>query len=62
MFNMGMWEILIVLGIMLLLFGKRIPGIARSMGQGILEFKKGISSAEEAESTQTREETPPRNP
>lgn len=62
MFNMGPWEILIVLGVLLLLFGKRIPGIARSLGQGIMEFKKGITSAEEAEATQNREETPPRNP
>ena len=62
MFNFGPWEILIAVGIALLLFGKRIPGVARSLGQSILEFKKGFSSAEEAESLQKRDDPPPRNP
>jgi len=39
----GPWEIVIVLAIALLLFGKRLPEVARSMGKGISEFKKGIS-------------------
>ena len=43
MFGIGTWEILIVLGIFLLLFGKRIPGIARSLGSSIVEFKKGAT-------------------
>lgn len=34
------WIILVVLG--LLLFGKKLPGIARSLGQSVIEFKKGI--------------------
>jgi sec-independent protein translocase protein TatA len=29
----------------LLLFGKRLPGVARSLGQGINEFKRGLSDA-----------------
>ena len=44
----GPWEILIVLAIVLLLFGgKRIPTLMRSMGQSIVEFKKGIKGIEE---------------
>lgn len=40
------WEILLVLGIFLLLFGNRIPGIARSLGTSITEFKKGAKGIE----------------
>ena len=35
-------ELWIILAIFLLLFGHRIPGMARSMGSGIVEFKKGL--------------------
>jgi sec-independent protein translocase protein TatA len=39
--SIGTQELIIILIIVLLLFGaKRIPEIARSMGQGIREFKK----------------------
>ncbi len=44
---MGPWEIGIVLVIALLLFGKRLPEVARSMGKGIVEFKKGVRGIEE---------------
>ncbi|QDU81260.1 Sec-independent protein translocase protein TatA [Polystyrenella longa] len=43
----GLPEILIVLAIVLLLFGKRLPGVARSLGSSIVEFKKGMSDDEE---------------
>ncbi|MHC5038948.1 MAG: twin-arginine translocase TatA/TatE family subunit [Planctomycetota bacterium] len=44
----GMWEILIVLAIILLLFGAtRIPELARSLGKGVDEFKKGIRGTPE---------------
>ena len=39
----GGWEWLIVLFIILLLFGRRLPGVARSLGQGISSFKKGLA-------------------
>jgi sec-independent protein translocase protein TatA len=39
----GGWEWFVVLFIFLLLFGRRLPGIARSLGQGLSEFKKGLS-------------------
>jgi sec-independent protein translocase protein TatA len=37
------WEVWIILLIILILFGSRLPGIARSLGQGINQFKKGLS-------------------
>ena len=42
-FNFAFWEILIVLLVILLLFGgKRIPELMKGLGQGISNFKKGI--------------------
>lgn len=36
------WEWIIILLVILLLFGNRLPGLARSLGSGITEFKKGL--------------------
>lgn len=41
--NLGPLEMLIVGGLAVLLFGKRLPEVGRSLGKGILEFKKGLS-------------------
>ena len=41
------WEWLIILAIGLLLFGKRLPEVGRSLGKGIVEFKRGIKGIEE---------------
>lgn len=38
----GGWEWLIIAFIAVILFGTRIPMVARSMGKGITEFKKGL--------------------
>ncbi|MHC5054903.1 MAG: twin-arginine translocase TatA/TatE family subunit [Planctomycetota bacterium] len=43
----GGWELLIVGGIILLLFfGRRIPEVMRSLGQGVTQFKKGLREDE----------------
>jgi sec-independent protein translocase protein TatA len=47
MFSPGPWQIMMVLLIGLLLFGKRLPEIARSLGKGLVEFKKGIKGIED---------------
>ena len=39
-------EWLVVLAIGLLLFGKRLPEVGRSLGQGINEFKKGLKDVD----------------
>ena len=40
-------EILIVGFIALLVFGNRLPGVMRSLGKSVTEFKKGVSGIEE---------------
>ena len=47
MFGLGgtEWFILIILGV--LLFGKRLPEVGRSLGKGMMEFKKGLKGLED---------------
>lgn len=43
----GPWEMMIIGIIALLLFGKRLPEVARSLGKGFVEFKRGIQGIED---------------
>jgi sec-independent protein translocase protein TatA len=43
----GMWEMLIFGMIAVLLFGKRLPEVGRSLGKGLMEFKKGLQGIED---------------
>lgn len=47
MFGIGGPEMMIVFVIALLLFGKNLPQVARSMGKGMMEFKKGLHGIED---------------
>jgi len=38
---------LVLLFIILLLFSNRLPALARSIGQSVLEFKKGLGELED---------------
>lgn len=42
MFGFGHWEIVAVVLVALLIFGTRIPKIARSIGKSIVSFKQGL--------------------
>lgn len=46
-FGVGPVELLVVGGVMLLLFGNRLPSLMRSMGRSIVEFKKGVNEIED---------------
>ncbi len=50
MFGLGTTELLIIGGIVVLMFGaKRIPELAKGLGQGIKSFKKEMNTDEDAE-------------
>ena len=46
-FAPGPMEMIIILLIAVLLFGKRLPEVGRSLGKGIIEFKKGVRGIED---------------
>ena len=41
--NLGPMELILIMGLGVLLFGKRLPEVGRSLGRGIVEFKKGLN-------------------
>ena len=43
----GPGEMVIILMIGVLLFGKRLPDVGRSLGKGLMEFKRGVRGIEE---------------
>jgi sec-independent protein translocase protein TatA len=43
----GGWEWIVILVVALLIFGKRLPDIARSVGKSLTEFKKGVREAQD---------------
>ncbi len=45
--GVGPMEMMIVGIIAVLLFGKRLPEVGRSLGKGLTEFKKGIRGIED---------------
>ena len=47
MFGVGPLEMAIIGIIAVLLFGKRLPEVGRSLGKGLMEFKKGVSGIQE---------------
>lgn len=55
--NLGMWEILVILLVVLLLFGaKRLPDAARGLGRSLRIFKaetKGLMDDDDDDATKT---------
>ncbi len=50
------WIVILIVG--LLLFGRRLPEIARSIGKSIVEFKRGIKDVRDDIEDQSRLEPP----
>ena len=45
--NLGPWELMVILVLGVLLFGRKLPDVGRYVGKGIVEFKKGIKGIED---------------
>ncbi len=46
-FGIGIWELLILLLVLLLVFGpKRLPEMGRQLGKGMREFKDSVSGSD----------------
>ncbi|AOO64351.1 twin-arginine translocase TatA/TatE family subunit [Sulfurospirillum halorespirans] len=57
-FSISHW--LVILAVVVLLFGaKKIPELAKGVGQGIKDFKKAIKEDEQAKTTVDQVETKP---
>lgn len=55
MFGIGIQELVIILIIILFLFGsKKLPELARSMGQSLKELRKGMSDSGDDSKTETK--------
>ena len=55
---LSIWEILIILVVLLLLFGaKRLPEMGRSLGRGMREFKDAVTGKDDED--ERAELTPP---
>src|SRR6187402_464739 len=47
-FGIGIWELLILLLVLLLVFGpKRLPEMGRQLGKGMREFKESVSGKDD---------------
>ena len=62
MFGVGMPEMIILAIVGLLLFGKRLPEVARNLGKGITEFKKGVRGIEDEVDTSSSSSRPSSRP
>jgi sec-independent protein translocase protein TatA len=45
--NLGGPEVIIIGFVALLIFGNRLPGVMRSLGKSVTEFKKGVAGIED---------------
>lgn len=51
MFGLGIWELLIILLLVLLLFGRKLPELGEGLGKGIRNFRKSVREPDEIDVT-----------
>ena len=60
MFGLGMWEILIILGLALIFIGpKKLPDIAQSLGKGLREFRRATNDLKDSIDISENRQPPP---
>jgi sec-independent protein translocase protein TatA len=51
MFGLGLWELLIILLIILVLFSRKLPELGEGLAKGIRNFRKSIKEPDEIDVT-----------
>lgn len=57
--SIGWMEMAVIMVLLLLLFGRRLPEVGKSLGRGIVEFKKGVKGIDEDVERQSNQPSPP---
>ena len=62
MFELSFGKLLIILVVVLLIFGKRLPGIMGDLGKGLRHFKDALSDnpQDEAPKVETKDKVEPK--
>jgi len=58
-FNLGFGEMLVLAVVAVMVFGGRLPGVARKVGRGVTEFKRGMNAQLDELRTDVLVEDPP---
>ena len=56
MFGLGIWELLIILFIILVIFSGKLPEVGESLGKGIRKFRKTLHDSDEIDITPEEEQ------
>ncbi|MEE9569696.1 MAG: twin-arginine translocase TatA/TatE family subunit [Candidatus Binatia bacterium] len=56
MFGLGIWELLIILIIILVLFSGKLPEVGEGIGKGIRKFRKTLHESDEIDITPEEEQ------
>ena len=57
--SIGYTEVIVILFVLLLVFGTRLPEVARSLGKALNQFKRGMREIEEPPEKGENDEKPP---
>jgi sec-independent protein translocase protein TatA len=62
-FGLGIWEIVILLGVLALLFGaKGVPDVARRLGTGVREVKDAVAEGDPRRMLEAGDDEKPKPP
>jgi sec-independent protein translocase protein TatA len=63
LFSFGPMEVTVLAVLAVILFGRRLPEVGRSLGRGIVEFKKGLRGiSDDVNQTPAQQIEPPKAP